>query len=66
MKRTISSAVLLGVFAFPVMGLVGCGEETKVEEKKTVSTPEGTKTITNTSTVKETGSNLPGGKTEVK
>lgn len=34
MKRTISSAVLLGVFAFPVMGLVGCGEETKVEEKR--------------------------------
>jgi len=47
MKRTLALALAIGAFA-PI-GLIGCGEETKkVEEKKTVETPSGTSTVTDT------------------
>lgn len=46
MKRTWMLALALG--AIVPAGLIGCGETSKVEEKKTVSTPEGTKTVTDT------------------
>ncbi len=67
MKRMISSALLLSVFALPVAGIVGCGgEETKVTSTEKVSTPGGTATKTDTSSVKTTGDNPPVVKPEVK
>jgi hypothetical protein len=59
MKRAISSALLFSIFALPVAGLVGCGEETKVEKTTTVETPGGTATQTDTSSTKTTGDNPP-------
>jgi len=59
MKRFLSSALVLGVFSMPIMALSGCGEETKVEDKKTIKTPEGTSTTTTTEKTNQTGSNPP-------
>jgi len=56
MKRTLASALILGVCS---LGLVGCGEESKVEKKETVSTPEGTTTTTETKKAETSGSNPP-------
>jgi len=54
MKRAISSALLFSVFVLPVVGLVGCGEETKVEKTTEVKTPTGTTTEKQTDSVKTT------------
>lgn len=59
MKRTLSSALILGVLAFPVVGLVGCGEESKTEKTETISTPGGTTTTSEETKVKSTGDNPP-------
>jgi hypothetical protein len=59
MKRVLTSTLVLGLMAFPVVGLVGCGEETKHEVKETVSTPGGTTTSETTTKVKSTGENPP-------
>ena len=56
MKRILASVLVLSVLS---IGLVGCGEKTKVEKKTTVSTPGGTDTKTETSTEKKTGDNPP-------
>ena len=59
---TLASALILGACS---LGLVGCGEESKVEKKETVSTPEGTTTTTKTltpvpvTTVTKTTSSTP-------
>jgi len=55
MKTLLSSALILGLLSFSTLGLVGCAEESKVEDKQTVKTPEGTKEITKTETIKATG-----------
>jgi hypothetical protein len=59
MKRMISSALLLSIFTLPVAGIVGCGEEAKVEKETTIKTPGGTTTETKTDTIKSTGDNPP-------
>jgi len=75
MKRTLSSALILGLASFPVICLVGCGGESYTSRTETITTPGGktttstrTKTIvtpdgkTTTSTqtnVKSTGDNPP-------
>jgi len=59
MKRILSSALVLGVFAMPVIGLVGCGEESSVKKEEKVSSPGGTTTTTEKETIKSTGSNPP-------
>jgi hypothetical protein len=59
MKRAISTALLFSLFALPVAGLVGCGEETKVEKTETIQTPDGSATKTDSSTLKTTGDNPP-------
>jgi hypothetical protein len=59
MKRIISSALVLGLLSFPAIGLVGCGEESKVENKEVVKTPDGKTTTTKSETVKSEGSNPP-------
>jgi hypothetical protein len=56
MKRLLASALIIGVSTF---GLAGCGEETKVESKDTVSTPTGKTTETKTDKVDTSGSNPP-------
>ena len=59
MKRTLSSALILGLLLFPVAGLVGCGQESKTGTKETITTPGGTTTTTSETKVKSTGDNPP-------
>jgi len=53
----LTSALVLGVFS--TFGLIGCGEEAKVEKSTEVSTPGGTATTTETKKVQTTGDNPP-------
>jgi hypothetical protein len=57
MKRALASALILGVCS--MFGLSGCGEESKVEEKTTTSTPGGSTTETKTDKVETSGGNPP-------
>jgi len=59
MRRILSSALVIGVFSLPVIGLVGCGEEASTTVKEQVSSPGGTTTKEVKETVKSTGSNPP-------
>jgi hypothetical protein len=59
MKRTLSSALILGLFLFPAVGLVGCGEQAKTARTETITTPGGTTTTTLERKVKSTGENPP-------
>ena len=59
MKRTLSSALILGLLVFPAVGLVGCGEESKTGRTETITTPGGTTTTTTETKVKSTGDNPP-------
>ncbi len=59
MRRTLSAALVLGLLSFPTVGLIGCSDESKVEKKETVSTPEGTTTTTSDVKVQSSGSNPP-------
>ena len=61
MKRLLTPALILGVCS--TFGLVGCGEESKVKEETTVSTPTGTETTTKETKVEQSGSNPPAGTT---
>ena len=53
MKRL--QMLALGSALFLPLGLVGCAEESKVETKTKVDTPDGTATKTDTTTVEKTG-----------
>jgi len=57
MKRFLAPALILGLIA--PLGLVGCGEESKVKQQETVSGPGGTTTTTSETKVKSTGENPP-------
>jgi hypothetical protein len=59
MKRFLSSVLTLGIVAFFPLALTGCGEESKVETKETIKTPNGTKTITDTHRETTSGQNPP-------
>ncbi len=59
MKRLVSTALMMGVFALPTVGLIGCGEESKVKQEETVTTPEGKTTTTTETKVDSSGSNPP-------
>jgi hypothetical protein len=59
MKRTLSSALILGLLFFPVVGLVGCGEESKTEKSETITTSGGSTTTSSETKVKSTGDNPP-------
>jgi hypothetical protein len=52
----IRSAVLITPLA---VGLVGCSEKATIEDRSTVSTPEGTRTVTKQTKVETTGDNPP-------
>jgi hypothetical protein len=57
MRRFIQSALV--VSAFSGFGLVGCGEESKVENKEVVASPEGKTVTTKSETISSTGKNPP-------
>lgn len=57
MKRSLALALALGVAT--CFGLAGCGEESKVKQTETVSTPEGKTTTTHETKVESSGSNPP-------
>ena len=57
MKRVFCSVLIVGVAS--LFGLAGCGEETKVKDKETISTPTGTTTTVTEKKVDSTGSNPP-------
>jgi len=59
MKRTLSSALILGLLVFPAVGLVGCGEESKTAKTETITTPGGKATTSPETKVKSTGDNPP-------
>jgi len=59
MKRTLLSALILGLLLFPAVGLVGCGQESKMGKTETITTPGGTTTTTSEIKVKSTGDNPP-------
>ncbi len=51
--------MLFLALSFTSLSVTGCSEKAKVEKKTTVSTPEGTTTKTDTSTVESSGKNPP-------
>jgi len=53
MKRFLAPALILGVCS--TFGLIGCAEETKVKEQTEVTTPGGSVTKTNETTIEKTG-----------
>jgi len=55
MRRLLASTLIVGLS----LGLAGCGEKSKVEDKTTIEGPGGTTEIKNTKEVKESGSNPP-------
>jgi predicted small lipoprotein YifL len=52
MKRILASVLVLSVMS---VGLVGCGDKTKVEKKDSVKTPTGSQTTTTTTETTKTG-----------
>ena len=52
MKRILASVLVLSVLS---IGLVGCGDKTKVQKKESVSTPSGSQEKTTTTETKTTG-----------
>ncbi len=57
MKRL--HVLALGAALFLPLGLIGCADETKIENKETVKTPEGSVTTTDTKTIEKTGEAKP-------
>jgi len=56
MKRFISTALCLSFFS---IGVVGCAEKTSTKTELKITTPTGTKTVTQETEVKETGTAKP-------
>jgi len=57
MKRLLTTALILG--SFSTLGLVGCGDETKVKQKEEISTPGGSTTTTTETKIDSKGDNPP-------
>ena len=56
MKRLMTSTLAIAVLC---LGFAGCSDETKVVEKKEISTPTGSTTVTDTKEIKSKGDNPP-------
>ncbi len=56
-NRHFHTLALATVFAF---GALGCSEESGVQEKTKINTPEGSTTITRDTKIEKSGSNPPG------
>lgn len=59
MKKTLLSTLMLVLLGLPVLGLLGCAEESKTGRTETITTPGGTTTTTAETSVKSTGENPP-------
>lgn len=59
MKRILTPALIVGLLSLSPVGLIGCGEENKVKDKETVSSPTGTTTTTTEKKIESSGSNPP-------
>jgi len=59
MKRILGSALVVGLFSLPLVGLVGCSDEATTKVKEEVSTPGGTTSKEVKETIKSSGSNPP-------
>ncbi len=59
MRKLMTLVLALGSTVFLAGGLVGCGEESKIKEKETVSSPTGTTTTETTKKITSSGSNPP-------
>lgn len=59
MKRTLASALVVSAAAS--FGLAGCGDESKVKQSETVSTPSGSTTVTKETKIESSGDNAPAG-----
>ncbi len=59
MKKLMTMVLAFSSTAFLAGGLVGCGQEDKIKEKETVSTPTGTTSTETTKKVTSSGSNPP-------
>ncbi len=58
--RKLISVTMMGVVAMGFcIGFSGCSEESSTEKKSTVSTPDGKTTVTDKTTVNESGKNPP-------
>jgi hypothetical protein len=57
MRKSIIAVAITGLLG--VVGLVGCGEETKVERQTTVETPQGTTKATQTTEIEKSGEAPP-------
>jgi hypothetical protein len=58
--RKVMSTTLAGALLFGLgVGMVGCSEETGTKEEVKVTTPTGTATRTDTTTIKKSGENPP-------
>ena len=58
MRRALASAFVMG--ALSVVGLAGCGDESKVSTTENVETPTGSMEKTTETTVETTGDMKPG------
>lgn len=59
MKRTLTSALILGLLLCPAVSMVGCGEEAKTTKSETITTGGGTTTTSSEAKVKSTGDSPP-------
>jgi len=57
MKRFIATSLIVGVCS--AFGLMGCADESKIKEEKTISTPDGESKVTTETKVESSGSNPP-------
>jgi len=56
MKRIIAAVLTLGLFS---ICLAGCDEKSSVKTETKVTTPEGSKTVTRETEIKESGKAVP-------
>ncbi len=59
MKRTLSSALIVGLLLLPAVAMMGCADESKSAKTETITTGGGTTTTTSEVKVKSTGENPP-------
>ena len=59
MRKLISLAVACVFLTGFGIGLTGCSEESSVKDQTKVTTPGGTSTVTDQTTVKQSGKNPP-------
>lgn len=59
MNRILRSALVVGVFSLPVVGMVGCNDEASTKVKEEVTTPGGKTSKEVKETIQSSGPNPP-------